>query len=144
MFSNVAKSLYIWCHLNNISRVFEVTYSHFSILGFLMGFRDFRVFVFGYMAQNENPETTENHYFWVMKLKYMWICFMITILTFWVSKMALGKTNSINLERLETLKSQIPALWSVMRLNHFEFDVIWTYFKCFEATSSYYSIMVFL
>ena len=144
MFSNVAKSLYIWYHLNNISRVFEVTYSHFSILGFLMGFRDFRVFVFGYMAQNENPETTENHYFWVMKLKYMWICFMITILTFWVSKMALGKTNSINLERLETLKSQIPALWSVMRLNHFEFDVIWTYFKCFEATSSYYSIMVFL
>ena len=130
--------------MNHISRGFGVTYSHFSISGLLMGFPDFRVFVFGYRAQNEKPETTENRYFGVIKLKYMWICFMITILTFWVSKMALGKTNSINLERLETLKRQIPALWSVLRLNHFEFDVIWTYFNCFEATSSYYSIMMFL
>ena len=35
--------------------------------------------------------------------------FMITILTFSVSKMTLAKTNSINLERSEDLKSQIPA-----------------------------------
>ena len=89
-------------------------------------------------------KTKTRHYFWVIKLKCMWICFMITILTFWVSKMTLAKTNSINLERSEALKRQIPATWSAMRLNHFEFDVIWTYFKCFEATSSYYSIMVFL
>ena len=34
--------------------VFEVTYSHFGILGFLMGFCDFRVFVFGYRVQKEN------------------------------------------------------------------------------------------
>ena len=27
-----------------------------------MGFRDFRVFFFGYRAQNENPETTENQF----------------------------------------------------------------------------------
>ena len=74
-----------------------------------MGFRDFRVFVFGCMAQNENPEATENHYFWVIKLKYMWICFMITILTFRVSKMTLAKTNSVNLGRSEALKRRIPA-----------------------------------
>ena len=48
-----------------------------------MGFRDFRVFFFGYRAQNENLETTEYHYFGVIKMKYTWICFMITILTFW-------------------------------------------------------------
>ena len=130
--------------MNNISRVFEVTYSYFSISGFLMGFRDFRVFVFGYRAQNKNPKTTENHYLWVINLKCMWICCMITILTFWVSKMTLAKTNSINLERSEALKRQIPATWSAMRLNHFEFGVNWTYFKCFEATFSCYSLMVFL
>ena len=101
-----------------------MTHSHLCISGFLMGFRDFRVFFFGYRPQNENLETTENHYFWVTKLKYTWICFMITILTFSVSKMTLAKTNSINLERSEDLKSQIPATWSAMRLNRFEFDVI--------------------
>ena len=36
------------CHLNGISRVFEVTLSYFSILGFLMNFRDFRVSVCEY------------------------------------------------------------------------------------------------
>ena len=82
----------IW--LNSISRVFEVTYYHFSILGFLTNFCYFRVFVFGCKAQNENPETTENLYFWVINLKCMWICF-ITILTFWESNMTLAKTNSI-------------------------------------------------
>ena len=38
----------ILCHLNGISRVFEVTFSYFSILGFLMNFRDFRVSVCEY------------------------------------------------------------------------------------------------
>ena len=60
-----------------------------------MGFRDFRVFVFGYRAQNENPKTTENHYFGVIKLKCMRISFMIT--------------NSINLEKSEALKRQMPT-----------------------------------
>ena len=98
----------------------------------------------GIALKTKTRKITENHYFWVIKLKCMWICFMITNLTFWVSKMTLAKTNSINLERSGALKRQIPATWSTMRLNHFEFDVIWTYFKFFEATSSYYSIMVFL
>ena len=120
--------LALWWNHFNFDVIWTFQYSHFSISGFLMGFRDFRVFVFGYRAQNENPKTTENHYFWVIKLKCMWICFIIT--------------NSINLEKSEALKRQIPATWSAMRLNHFEFHVIWTYFKCFE--SSYYSIMVFL
>ena len=72
---------------------------------------------FSFRAQNENQETTKNRYFWVIKLKCMWICFMITILTFWVSK-----TNSINLVRSEALKRQIPATLTAIRLNDFEFD----------------------
>ena len=33
-----------------------------------MNFRDFRVFVFGYRVQNENPEITENIYFIVYNI----------------------------------------------------------------------------
>ena len=55
------------CHFNSISTAFEATLSYFSITGFLMNFRDFRVFAFEYRAQNENPEITENLYFWVYK-----------------------------------------------------------------------------
>ena len=69
-------------------------------------------------AQNENPETTENHCFLVIKLKYMWICLMINILTFWVSKMTLAKMNSINLERSEAkikLKFQVTFVFSFVR-----------------------------
>ena len=45
-----------------MSIVLEITFSYFSILGFLMNFHDFQVFVFGYRAQKENPEITENLY----------------------------------------------------------------------------------
>ena len=34
-----------------------------------MKFRDFRLFVFGYRAQNEKPEITENLYLWVSKVQ---------------------------------------------------------------------------
>ena len=37
----------------------------FQYFGFLMNFRDFRVFVFGYRVYNENLEITENLYFLV-------------------------------------------------------------------------------
>ena len=43
----------------------EVTYSHFSILVFLINFSDFRVFFFEYRVYNENPEVTKNLYFLV-------------------------------------------------------------------------------
>ena len=54
--------LALWWNHFNFDVIWTFQYSHFSISGFLMGFRDFRVFVFGYRAQNENPKTTENHY----------------------------------------------------------------------------------
>ena len=56
--SKLAELFWERCHLNNISRV-----QYFSILGFLMNFCDFWVFDFGYRAQNENLEITENLYF---------------------------------------------------------------------------------
>ena len=40
----------------------EITFSYVGILGFLMNFCDFPVFVFEYRAKNENPEITENLY----------------------------------------------------------------------------------
>ena len=58
--SKVAELFWQQCHLNNISRVLEITFSYFNILGFLMNFLDFRVIVMGYRAQNEKPEITEN------------------------------------------------------------------------------------
>ena len=103
-----------------------------------MGFRDFRVFFFGYRAQSENPETTEKSLFLSYKAEIH--VDLISILTFWVSKMTLAKTNSINLGRSEALKRQIPATWFAMQLNNFEFDVLWTYFKCFE-TASYITVL---
>ena len=62
-------------------------------MAFLSNFRDFRVFVFGYfvfsvisefsfLAQNENPEITENLYFWFYKAQMNVDMFFITILTF--------------------------------------------------------------
>ena len=54
---------------NRISTAFEATFSHFSIMAFLWDFRDFQVSAFKYRAQNENPEITENPYFWVYKVE---------------------------------------------------------------------------
>ena len=65
----------------------EVTYSHFSILGFLMNFHDFRVFVFGYRAQNENSEITEYLYFLFYNTPMHVICVLTTILTVCVLKL---------------------------------------------------------
>ena len=58
--SKVAELFWEQCHLNNISRILEITFSYFSILGFLMKFHGFQVFIFWYWAQNQNPDITEN------------------------------------------------------------------------------------
>ena len=76
-----------------------------------MNFCDFQVFIFGYRAQNENPEITENLYFGVYKVQvHMDLCFdhYFNFLT------AKTKTNKnefhlINLDGLEALKRQTPG-----------------------------------
>ena len=52
---------------------------------------------------------------------------------FWRVKYDINKNklNLINLERSEALKRQLPATWSPIRLNHFDFDVILTVFQVF-------------
>ena len=82
MNSNVAESFWDWCHVDSVERVFEVTFSYFSILRFFMIFCDFRVSVFGYRGQNENPEITENLYFTVFFLKLYQIGFSVCLSLF--------------------------------------------------------------
>ena len=60
--SKVAELFWEQCHSNNISRILEITFSYSTILGFLMKFHEFQVFIFRYWAQNQNPEITENLY----------------------------------------------------------------------------------
>ena len=38
-------------------------------MAFLQNFHDLQDFVFGYRAQNENIEITENLYFWIYKVQ---------------------------------------------------------------------------
>ena len=147
MISNVTGSLWGWCHLNSISIVFKVTFSYFNILGFLMNFRDFRVFVFKYRSQNENLEITENPFFASTKLKWTCICFLITFLTFLAAKREINKSklNLINLDGLEALKE--TSTWYLTE-NMAESFWDWYYLKSiltvFEATFSYFNIMAFL
>ena len=98
----------------SISRVFEVTYSHFSFLGFLMNFRDFWVFVFGYRPQNENPEITENLYFWVCKVEmdvdpFLYLYFNFLSVKTEIKKNYNKRLNFINLKGSKALKRQIAA-----------------------------------
>ena len=110
-------------------RVFEVAYSHFSILGFLMNFRDFRVFVFGYRAQNENLEITENLYFLDYNTQ------MHADLCFDHYFNCLSIKTDINKNRLNLMYSEgsiafktgIAVAWLPMWLNHFNFDANWIF-----------------
>ena len=122
MIRNVPGSFWDWCHTNSISRVFEVTFSYFSILGFLMNFRDFRVFIFGYKPQNKNPEITGSLYFWVCKVQMHMNLFFDHYFNFLGAKTEINKNelNLINLYRLEALKRQLLGTWLGIWLNHFE------------------------
>ena len=75
---------------------------------FLQNFRDFRVFVFGYRPQNENPEITENLYFWVYKVQMHMDLLFDHYFKFLSAKTKINKNklNLINLDGLEALKRQ--------------------------------------
>ena len=91
-----------------------------------MNFRDFRVFVFGYRAQNENSEIMENLYFLVYNtpihvdlcLDHYFNCLSV--------KTDINK-NGLNLiysEGSKAFKIQLAVAWLAMRPNHCKFDVI--------------------
>ena len=121
---------------------FEVTYSHFSILGFLMNFRDFWVFIFGYRAQNENPEITENLYFLVYNTPMHVDLYFDHYFNCLSVKTDIRK-NGFNLysERLKAFKTQIAAAWFAMWLNRFEIDVVWTALQLFLELHAHISVL---
>ena len=85
-------------------------HSDISVLGrFSRIFRDFQVLGFEYRAQNENPEITENPYFWVYKIQMNVHLSFDHYFKFLSTKTEIYKSdfNSINLDGLEALKRQI-------------------------------------
>ena len=143
MISNVAESFWDCCHLSSISRFFKVTFSYFSILGFLMIFSNFRVFVFGYRSQNENLEITENLYFLVYNTPmHVDLCFDHYFNCLSVkADISKNSLNLIYLEGLKAFKTQIAAAWLAMWLNHFEIDVVLTAFQLFLELHSHISVL---
>ena len=76
-----------------------------------MNFRDLRVFTFGYRPQNENPEITENLYFWVYKIQKHMNLFFDHYFNILSAKTKISKSvlNLINLDGLEAFKRQRPG-----------------------------------
>ena len=117
----------------------------FSILGFLTNLRDFQVFVFGYRFQNQNPEITENLYFWVYKVEMDMDLFFHLYFNFLSVKTVINKNNNkwlnlINLERSDALKRQKYDTWLAIWLNHFDIEVIWEAFREFLKLNSHMSV----
>ena len=138
MISNVAGSFW---DLNSISRAFEVIFSYFSILGFLMNFRDFRVFVFRYRPQKRNSEIKKNVYFWLYKGQMDMNLFFDHYFNFLSAKTQINKkVNLINLDGLEVILKEnylVPDWeydWIILRLIWFEehLNSFWCYILIFQ------------
>ena len=67
--------------MKSISAVFEATFSYLSIMAILWHFCEFRIFAFGYKAQNENMKIAENFYFWIYNVQMHVNFFSIQIST---------------------------------------------------------------
>ena len=124
-------------------QLFLKLHSHISVLWcFCRISVIFRVFAFGYRAQNENLEITENLYFQVYDaLMHMDLFFDHSFNSFSV-KINLNKKGlySICPEGSKDFKTQIAAAWWAMLLNHFEIDVIWEAFQEFLKLHSHISV----
>ena len=138
MISNVVGSFW---DLNSISRAFEVIFSYFSILGFLMNFRDFRVFVFRYRPQKRNSEIKKNVYFWFYKGQMDMNLFFDHYFNFLSAKTQINKkVNLINLDGLEVILKEnylVPDWeydWIILRLKWFEehLNSFWCYILIFQ------------
>ena len=138
MISNVAGSFW---DLNSISRAFEVIFSYFSILGFLMNFRDFRVFVFRCRPQKRNSEIKKNVYFWFYKGQMDMNLFFDHYFNFLSAKTQINKkVNLINLDGLEVILKEnylVPDWeydWIILRLIWFEehLNSFWCYILIFQ------------
>ena len=79
-----------------------------------------------YRPQNENPEITENLYFWVFKNQMHMNLFYNHYFNFLSVKTEINKNvlNLINLDGFEAFKRQTPGTSLEICVNHFDFDVI--------------------
>ena len=135
------ESLWERCHLDSISTVFEAIFPYYSIMTFLLNFRDFWVFSFGYRSQKENPEITENLYFSFYKVPIHMNLFFHHYFNNLNAKTKTNKKllNLVNLDGL-ALKRQKYDIWIAMWLKHFENDVIWTAFQLFLKLHSHITV----
>ena len=111
-------------------------------MAFMQHFCDFRIFVFGCRAKNENPEITENLYFLVYNTPmHVDLCFdhHFNCLNVKTDK----NKNGLNLIYSEGSKAFKTQLAAAMWLNHCGFDVIWTAFQGFLKLRTF-SILEFL
>ena len=107
-----------------------------------MNFQDFRVFVFGYRAQNENSEITENLYFLVYSTPmHVDLCFDHFFNCFSI-KTDINRNgfNLIYSEGSKAFKTHSAATWLATWLDHFEIDVVWTVFKKFLKLHTHISV----
>ena len=88
-------TILIFPFLNSMSRVFEVTYSHFSILGFwwISMISEFSFLGIGFITKTW--KSRKIFIFWFITLQCMWILVLTTILTVRVIKLTKTKTGSI-------------------------------------------------
>ena len=93
----------------------------------------FGVLVFGYRAQNENPEITESLYFWVYNTNIQ-VDLLFDHYFYYLSvKTDISKNgvNSIYPEGSKAFKTHISAIWLAIWVKRFEFNVVWTAFQLF-------------
>ena len=107
-----------------------------------MNFYDFRVFVFRYRTQNENPEITENSCLWVFKVQIYVDLFFYHYFNFLSAKTKINKSqlNLINLDGSEAPKRQICSTlgtgWIILRFTWFE-----EHLNCFSKLHSYILVL---
>ena len=82
-------------------------------MALLQNFCHFRVFIFEYRVQNENPKITENSYFWVYKVQMNVDLFFGHSFKLLSPKAEIYKIDfnliNLDLDELEALKRQIPG-----------------------------------
>ena len=105
---------------------------HVSMLLRFCGISAISEFGFGEVLKTKTQKSSKIFIFGFIKLKYIWICFLITFLFFeWWNWNKQKLTEFTNIEGSKAIAREIPAIWLVEWLNHFEFDVIWAALQLF-------------
>ena len=138
---NVVQSFWVSCRLNSTATFFEATLSYFSVIELLCNFCHFWIFAVGIVLKTKTEKSSKIFVFGFMKLKYIWICFLSTVSFFeWWNWNKQKWTEFSKYRGAKAITREIPLIWLVMWLNHFEFDVIWAALQRFLKLHSDSSI----